>query len=133
MIDQKIKVDVYRNLHKKCWSIRQRGKVVAHKEYIVIRNAEFVVGKKGRERVLRERKKYVHAFVRGYIVDPSETLKYEILGGYKIVTYDPYKYDSFVITKFERIGKVENYPIYSAAFCDMLITNCEPLLAWDIK
>tara|TARA_R110001632_G_scaffold32084_2_gene83380 strand:+ start:1165 stop:1434 length:270 start_codon:yes stop_codon:yes gene_type:complete len=54
----------------------------------------FVVRKAGRERVLRERKKNVHAFVRGKL------MYYDVIVGtpelYTDVTYNPYKYSSFV-------------------------------------
>ena len=73
-----MKVDVYRNLHKKCWSIRSvaTGRVVAHKSDATVANAKFIVQPAGRAKVLREKKKNVHAFIRGewietglYIVD----------------------------------------------------------------
>ena len=35
-VDTRKTVEVYRNLHKKCWSIRQGGKVVCHTEYITL-------------------------------------------------------------------------------------------------
>ena len=43
----KMKVDVYRNLHKNCWSVRSReqhdyGKVVAHANSLVLDDAKFV-------------------------------------------------------------------------------------------
>ena len=60
-------VDVYRNLHKNCWSIRDRstGRVLVHSQQYVVNNGTFVVQPAGRERVLEEQKKNVHAFVRG--------------------------------------------------------------------
>ena len=60
-------VDVYRNLHKNCWSIRDRstGRVWGHSQQYVVNNGTFVVQPAGRERVLEEQKKNVHAFVRG--------------------------------------------------------------------
>ena len=60
-------VDVYRNLHKNCWSIRDRetGRVWGHSQQYVVDHGTFVVQPAGRERVLKEKKKNVHAFVRG--------------------------------------------------------------------
>ena len=66
-IDPNRKVDVYFNLHKKTWSVRQGGKVVGHTDQISIKNAQYIVSKKGNERVRREKKKNVHAYVRGYV------------------------------------------------------------------
>jgi hypothetical protein len=62
------KVCIYRNLHKNCWSVKNRrtGRVIAHRNHIVLSNgAIFKVSIKGRERVLREKVKNVHAGVWG--------------------------------------------------------------------
>ena len=42
LVETDTTVDVYRNLHKGCWSVRQGGKVVAHCDYIVLRDARFL-------------------------------------------------------------------------------------------
>ena len=62
-----MEVEVYRNLHKNVWSVRDKrtGRVIDHQERVVIRNARFVVQPAGRAKVLREQRKNVHAFVRG--------------------------------------------------------------------
>ena len=65
-----MKVDVYRNLHNGMYSIKSReadtrGLVIAWAEYLWIDDVKFIVSDAGRNRVLREKKKYVHAFVRG--------------------------------------------------------------------
>jgi hypothetical protein len=60
----------------------------------------FVVRKAGREKVLREKKKNVHAFVRGtwikdlLVEDAPMILDHRECS--EEVTYNPYKYDSFV-------------------------------------
>ncbi len=97
-------VQVYKNLHTKCWSVRQSGKVVAHLIYLVLKDCEFRVGKAGKERVRRENRKNVHAYVSGYVCNGRETYDLEhnlIESGnadwrWGEVTYNPYKYDSFV-------------------------------------
>ena len=96
-----IKVDVYWNLHKKCWSIRSRerddyGKVVTHLDSCVVAAAKFVVNQKGRERVLRERKKNVHAFVRGNLLMTKMPGTIESYVGWDKVSYNPYKGPNFV-------------------------------------
>jgi hypothetical protein len=68
--------------------------VILHTDEVHIDNPTFVVRKAGRERVLREGKKNVHAFVRGDITvfndfDPDYL-------GYSLVSYNPYKWDTFV-------------------------------------
>jgi hypothetical protein len=86
---------IYWNLHKHVFSCRntRSGRVEAHARQVVIHDAEFVVSEAGRARVLRERSKNVHAGVRGRCELPSEELS---LRGWTRVTYNPYKYDSFV-------------------------------------
>ena len=91
-----MRVEVYFNLHKYTWSIRQcsTGRVILHTDKVHIRDPKFVVRQSGRERVLREGKKNVHAFVRGEIThfddfDPDYL-------DYTLVAYNPYKFDTFV-------------------------------------
>ena len=63
------KVDVYKNLHKDIWSVRNRktGRVITHKKLVHVRDASFVVQPAGRNKVLAEKRKNVHAFVRGQL------------------------------------------------------------------
>lgn len=89
-----MKVDIYFNLHKKCLSIRHKGLVIAHADNAELDNVSFVVSQAGRARVLREKRKNVHAFVRGELVSYGQTFPNEPKGS--SVTYNPYKYDSFV-------------------------------------
>ena len=96
-----MRVEVYFNLHKKTFSVRncKTGLVMIHTDNIWVEDPVFVVRKAGREKVLRERKKNVHAFVRGtwmpdlLVEDASKLHHIEVS---KEVTYNPYKYDSFV-------------------------------------
>lgn len=83
------KCKVYFNLHKQCLSIQQNGIVVAHVEEISLTNVSFLVNKKGREKVVRTKSKFVHAFVSGYI-STEEKEEFE-----SIVKYNPYKADHF--------------------------------------
>lgn len=100
-----MKVDVYWNLHKQTFSIRSRekedyGRVIRHADHVHIRNPTAVVSKAGRERVLREKKKNVHAVIRGELVEKSEAQPYLFQGSpwYKrfVWHYNPYKHDQFV-------------------------------------
>jgi hypothetical protein len=91
-----MKVEVYFNLHKHVFSIRQcsTGRVILHSDKVHIDKPQFVVRKSGRDRVLREGKKNVHAFVRGNITvfddfDPDYL-------DYSLVSYNPYRFDTFV-------------------------------------
>ena len=90
-----MKTYVYYNLHKHCWSLMRKGKVIGHCDALVVGNAEFRVRPGGRKRVLEEKRKNVHAFVIGSIVTRFEYDKDEI-GTTRQVKYNPYKADSFV-------------------------------------
>jgi hypothetical protein len=96
-------VFVYFNLRKKCFSIKalegpKKGRVVAHSDKVLIYGGTFKVSEAGRQRVLRERKKNVHAGVVGHwsgSLDDELTIERIVYNGTP-VTYNPYKYDSFV-------------------------------------
>lgn len=67
-------VEVYRNLRRGAgvwYSLRQRGRVVAHAQEVTLIEARFVVHEAGRRRVLATGQKNVHAFVVGRIVVPN--------------------------------------------------------------
>ena len=105
------KVDIYFNLHKNCYSVKKKGKVVYHlyeDEELTLENVEFVVGKKGRERVLKEKRKNVHAYVRGIISDKKVKNSTE-------VSYDPYVADTFFLMRsyIQAAGKAAHM-IYQA-------------------
>jgi len=89
------RVEVYRNLHKDCFSIRKNGRVVDYRyndEQLTLVDVKFAVQPAGRVKVLRERKKNVHAFVRGTVSFNSPVAHQEL------VSYNPYKGDSFFTT-----------------------------------
>ena len=98
------KVEVYRNLHKKCWSVRNNatGHVLWHCNEVMLKDVDLVVRPAGRAKVLREKRKNVHAFAKGEILYTSvgDNLKKIDTGGYiekfKQIVYDPYQYESFV-------------------------------------
>ena len=87
------KVEVYRNLHKKCWSVRNNatGHVLWHCDEVLLTDVDLVVRPGGRAKVLREKRKNVHAFVRGERVAVAS-----FDGKSERITYNPYKYKSFV-------------------------------------
>ena len=89
LIDPAKPVEVYKNLHWNCWSVRQSGIVRLHTYAIALKNCEFKVSEKGRQRVLKEKRKNVHAFVKGTL-----TKRGGFTNGDK-VTYNPYKMSTF--------------------------------------
>lgn len=88
-----MRTDVYWNLHKHIWSLRQKGKVVAHMGTVVLSDVTFRVQPAGRERVRREGKKNVHAFAQGNY-EPASSYRDHKVG--RRITYNPYKHDTFV-------------------------------------
>jgi len=101
------KVRVYWNLHKKMWSVQdvKSGKVVAHRQFITIRDAKFVVRKGGQKRVRQEGKKNVHAFAVGYVNDEYNINNIKAKPNPRFnwyrVTYNPYKHDYFMLEEDE--------------------------------
>ena len=89
-----MRVEVYFNLHKRVFSVRscKTGRVIHHAKDVHIVNPKFVVREGGRQRVLRERKKNVHAFVRGNLTAFKDSPSYLA----DTIGYNPFKYDSFV-------------------------------------
>ena len=84
-------VKVYFNLHRKCYSVQQNGLVVGHATYIALRDVTCKVSEAGRQRVIREQRKNVHAYMVG-------TIDTDVADWYDIKpTYNPYKYSSFVL------------------------------------
>jgi len=112
-----MRVFVYWNLHRGLWSVKalegpNKGRVIARLPLVLLTGAEGKVSEAGRQRVLRERKKNVHAGITGRWL--GHDLRY-ISGGFDIakavegigdrITYNPYRYTEFVHTvdesKFE--------------------------------
>lgn len=117
-----LRVFVYRNLHKDCWSVKaleglNKGRVIAHMKDVTLWNCTFKVSEAGRQRVVREQRKNVHAGVVGYIDDSLHG--WNAVTSTIPVTYNPYKYDSFVRADEGHLGE----PIQSANFVFMLPTK----------
>jgi hypothetical protein len=107
-----MRLEAYYNLHKKCISARPIGGYVKHYEFLCLDDASFSVQPAGRKKVLKEKKKNVHAFVRGNLLSGGEQRqrdhdydgvnidlsvdRFREDARYDEVTYNPYKYESFV-------------------------------------
>lgn len=109
------KVMVYYNLHKHTFSVTYKGRLISHSDYVKLEDVEFRVRQGGRERVIREKSKNVHSFVIGTLMDycefPCENLPVE--PNNNIVTYNPYKYNSYVMKDTEE-------PIFHANEVEMI-------------
>lgn len=100
VIDESVKVFVYFNLHKNLFSVKaltgeHKGKVVAHMNELNLKDVSFRVSEAGRQRVLAEKRKNVHAGVVGYL----NLTSFDSMDCAEEVTYNPYKHDSFVYKK----------------------------------
>lgn len=94
---EKEKVFIYFNLHKKVFSVRsmKSGLVIAHVSNIEISDAVFKVSEKGRQRVIEEKRKNIHAGVVGFISKDEQTIQ-KLGSKIKKAKYNPYKYSTFV-------------------------------------
>ena len=98
-----MKVFVYYNLHRHLWSIKalegpRKGLVIGHSDTVLLQDATPKVSEAGRQRVLRDKRKNVHAGIVGTLVHREGE-------GYfpgSEVTYNPYKYTTFVDKDTER-------------------------------
>lgn len=110
-----MRVFVYYNLHKKLWSIRdcKTRRVIGHSNVVALTDTKPKVSQAGRERVLREKRKNVHAGIEGNLANPHafELLLYKG----KRVTYNPYKYSSFVYK--------DNETVYSGGSSALLLNR----------
>jgi hypothetical protein len=106
-----MKVDVYYNLHKKVWSVREKATGLV--------DVTFKVSAAGNAKVRAEGRKNVHAWITGTLVswysgtitdtDSSEWI--ENLYDGRVLTrpsknkavYNPYKYTSFVVDGDSRL------------------------------
>ena len=91
-----MKVFVYFNLHKKCWSVRamegdRKGLVIGHTDELGLEDAVFKVSEAGRQRVLAKKRKNIHAGVVGVITECWRNRE----SCTTPVSYNPYKADHF--------------------------------------
>lgn len=86
--------NVYYNLHKKLFSVRESGRVVDHSHNVMLQDARFNVGLAGQRKVRLEKKKNVHATVSGIRESVWPTM--EELQSARRATYNPYKNNTFV-------------------------------------
>lgn len=104
------KVFVYFNLHNKHWSVKHNGKVIGHAKEVHIDNPEFRVSEAGRQRVLSEGVKNVHAGVVGTVNARPEVSDSEK----KRISYNPRKAAHFV-------EKETGNPVHGADTAHMVV------------
>lgn len=105
-IDFNKKVMIYRNLHNGMFSVKQDGLVVAHVDSILLSRGMFKVNVAGRNRVLKEKKKNVHAFVIGHVDSVNVDID---VSNNKAVSYNPYKFGHFYFKSDDSMVSVLGY------------------------
>ncbi len=85
-------VRVYWNLRKNCWSVQHKGVVINHVDSLLLKNVTFSVSEAGRQKVLREKQKNVHAFAKGELVMINQLRPLELN---LQISYNPYKFGYF--------------------------------------
>lgn len=110
VIDFNKQVKIYKNLHNGLFSVMQNNLVVAHIESFILDNVIFKVNESGRQKVLKEKKKNVHAFVTGYIKEINCSDDDIIISNWHTqVRYNPYIASAFFIgVNKTPITKTEN-------------------------
>ena len=111
------RVNVYFNLHKKIWSVRQSGKVVGHIDKIFLKYVKWRLSPDGNAKVRREKRKNVHAYASGYICDIKDTPN--IPNTISRITYNPYKHETFV---YVDNGK----PCLQSDYAELVVVNGIP-------
>ena len=85
---------IYRNLRTKGFSIKKRGRVIDHDNYFEAHDVTFKVNELGRQRVIKNKQKDVHAFV---VTDKYYyTSMHQEVDKLPEITYNPYKCPYFL-------------------------------------
>ena len=129
-----MRVEVYWNLHKKCWSVRHKGKVIKHTLSVCLENVQWVVQPAGNARVRREGRKNVHAFARGTLIDPNTYWDVPDDTTLKVgVRYNPYLNTSFVtktigepVTKSKYAALTTTYTAHTNSYQPMAVAHITP-------
>ena len=96
-------VHVYRNITKNLFSVKSKGIVVCHTDYINLKDVTYNVQPKGRDKVRRTGIKNVHAYVKGKPTFISAKQDY------MRIYYNPKVCNTFVLESTYK-------PIYSSKF-----------------
>lgn len=102
-IDFNKPVKIYKNLHNGLFSVMQNNLVVAHIESFILNNVTFKVNESARQKVLKEKKKNVHAFITGLLNNVNCDMSYSRLSA---ITYNPYKASNFYFRNDEGYNEI---------------------------
>lgn len=95
-----MKVFVYWNLHKNLWSVKalegpDKGRVILRSPYVSLWGVTPKVSEAGRQRVLREKRKNVHAGLVGTLLTSPTTPRIWETKETRGISYNPYKGPTF--------------------------------------
>ena len=93
-VDPNKRVQVYRNLHNECFSVKQGGRVICHAHNVTLRDVKFLVAPAGQRKVREEKKKNVHATLTGYPTSVHGFIKNR--DEKRSAYYQPYLTDTWV-------------------------------------
>ena len=125
------RVQVYYNIRRGDYSVRQSGRVIDHVDSIILHDVRFNVAPAGRDKVRATGVKNVHATVTGYI--DAEQHDYLLIDchDHDCVAYNPFKYDQFVKITARAYEGFDTTPVHSADWV-ALLPNRE-IRAWGVK
>jgi len=113
---ENIEVDVYFNVTRKVFSIRQDGIVIAHRSNLFLTHSKFIVRESGQKRVRETGHKNVHAFVRG-MWDQKDYRTFKDLLLWRRVSYNPKRDNFFMVqnkfdpSKYEEVKRDFTYAV----------------------
>ena len=93
VIDHDKPVRVFRNLTHGCYSILQNGRLKASARQVLLCDVEFRVRESGRQRMLKDNARNVHAFAVGRLIDyvhAEDSRELALIDG-RTVTYNPHQ------------------------------------------
>ncbi len=87
-------VDVYRNLHTSGYSVRdaKTGLVLVHCDSVLLHSCSFKIQESGRIKTIEQKRKRVHAWIRGIFVSADEQQPSDFTN---IIYYNPYVTSKF--------------------------------------
>ena len=90
-------VQVYYNFHRKTLSVQNKKHVIHYADEVLLEDAKFWVSEAGRQRVLAEERKNVHAKIRGHWIDVDTRPD----TNWRRVRYNPYVRGCFFYAESE--------------------------------
>jgi hypothetical protein len=104
-----MKVFCYRNLRfkKVMWSVKdvKTNKVISRSPWVVIKDAELKVSLAGNKRVRKEKRKNVHAGIKGQLRKSCPVIDYTARAD--VITYNPYENKTFITAEGVKVNKAD--------------------------